>query len=108
MAGTGHNANGKLQSIVDRIESVEATIKEHRDEIKEIFEEAKSDGLEVKIIRNVLRLRKQDAETRERELAMLDTYMHALGMLSDTPLGKAAIERAGDELDVRKTVLNRT
>ena len=93
MADVGHN--GLLQSVVERIENVEATIKEHRDEIKEIFEEAKGNGLEVKIIRNVLRLRKQDAQTRDRELAMLDTYMHALGMLSDTPLGKAALERAG-------------
>lgn len=89
MADVGHN--GLLKSIVDRIENVEATIKEHRDE-------AKSNGLEIKIIRNVLRLRKQDAETRDRELAMLDVYLHALGMLSGTPLGDAAMER---DLDVR-------
>ena len=106
MADVGHN--GLLKSVVERVENIEATIKEHRDEIKEIMDQAKADGLETKIIRNVLRLRKLDAEAREHEMAVTETYMHALGMLADTPLGQHAIEHHHLDLDVRKSFLNRT
>lgn len=89
--------NNQLQSIIDRIEKLEDDRALLAADIKEIFTEAKSNGFDVKIIRKVLALRKKDAEQRAEEEALIETYMAALGMLSDTPLGQAAISRARGE-----------
>lgn len=89
--------NNQLQSIIDRIEKLEDDRSLLAADIKEIFTEAKSNGYDVKIIRKVLALRKKDAAQRDEEQALIDTYMSALGMLSDTPLGQAAISRARGE-----------
>lgn len=85
--------NNQLQSIIDRIEKLEDDRALLAADIKEIFTEAKSNGFDVKIIRKVLAIRKKDAESRDTEQALLESYMAALGMLSDTPLGQAAIAR---------------
>jgi uncharacterized protein (UPF0335 family) len=89
--------NNQLQSIIDRIEKLEDDRALLAADIKEIFTEAKSNGFDVKIIRKVLAIRKKDAEQRDIEQTLIDTYMAALGMLSDTPLGQAAISRARGE-----------
>lgn len=89
--------NNQLQSIIDRIEKLEDDRSLLAADIKEIFTEAKSNGYDVKIIRKVLAIRKKDAAQRDEEQALIDTYMSALGMLSDTPLGQAAISRARGE-----------
>lgn len=89
--------NNQLQSIIDRIEKLEDDRALLAADIKEIFTEAKSNGFDVKIIRKVLALRKKDADQRMEEEALIETYMAALGMLSDTPLGQAAISRARGE-----------
>ena len=85
--------NNQLQSIISRIEQQEAEKAEIAESIKEIYFEAKSDGFDPKIIKKIIALRKQDADKRAREQAILDTYLTALGMLADLPLGKAAVER---------------
>jgi len=85
--------NNQLQSIISRIEQQEAEKAEIAESIKEIYLEAKSDGFDPKIIKKIIALRKQDADKRAREQAILDTYLTALGMLADLPLGKAAVER---------------
>ena len=87
--------NNQLKSIIERIESLEedkATIAEG---IKEVYLEAKSNGFDPKIIKQVVALRKKDANKRREEQALLATYLDALGMLSDTPLGQAAMLRDG-------------
>lgn len=89
--------NNQLQSIIDRIEKLEDDRALLAADIKEIFTEAKSNGFDVKIIRKVLAIRKKDAEQRDIEQTLIDAYMAALGMLSDTPLGQAAISRARGE-----------
>lgn len=89
--------NNQLQSIIDRIEKLEDDRSLLAADIKEIFTEAKGNGYDVKIIRKVLAIRKKDAAQRDEEQALIDTYMSALGMLSDTPLGQAAISRARGE-----------
>lgn len=60
--------------------------------ISDKFAEAKSAGFDVNILRQVLRLRKKDKTDRDEEQAILDVYMHALGDLSDTPLGDYAVK----------------
>jgi len=86
--------NNQLQSIVERIEKLEAEKRAIADDIKDVYSEAKGTGFDPKILRKIVTLRKQDADKRREEQALIATYMSALGMLADTPLGQAAIERA--------------
>ena len=72
-----------LQAFIERIERLEEEKQAIAGDQKEVYLEAKSTGFDVKIIRQIVRLRKQDPNTRSEEKAILDTYMHALGM---TPL----------------------
>lgn len=74
----GHN--GQLQSIVERIENIDGEIKDLREGQKEIFSEAKSSGYDVKVLRKVIALRKQDPAARSEEAAIMETYLAALGM----------------------------
>jgi len=86
--------NNQLVSIVQRIEGLEAEKAGIVEDIKEIYAEAKGNGFDPKILRKIVALRKQDADKRREEQAVLAVYMTELGMLADTPLGQAAIERA--------------
>lgn len=97
MTDIGHNSIPKdqLKSFIDRIERLEEEKKTFTDDIRDVFAEAKSNGFDVKALRAIIRMRKQDADERAEQQAVLDTYMHALGMLADMPLGQAAIAREG-------------
>lgn len=85
--------NNQLQSIIDRIEKLEDERALLAADIKDIYTEAKGNGFEPKIIKKVIALRKKDAAQRAEEEALLETYMSALGMLADLPLGEAALRR---------------
>lgn len=87
-------AKDHLKAFVERVERLEEEKKTISDDIRDVYAEAKSSGFDVKALRAIVRLRKQDADERREHEAILETYMHALGMLADTPLGQAAIERA--------------
>lgn len=77
---TTHVAAGQLRSIVERIERLEDEKKEVADQIKEVYAEAKGNGFDAKTLRKVVSLRKKKPDEREEEEAMLDLYLHALGM----------------------------
>jgi len=81
MSEPGHNVNGQLKAIVERIENLEEQIGGLRSDQKDIFTEAKSGGVDVKALRTVIRLRKQSPEDRAQQEAILETYMHALNMV---------------------------
>lgn len=81
MTEPGHNIKDQLKSIVERIENVAEQIKELRRDQSEIFLEAKGNGFDVKALRHIVRLRKQDPNERAEAETILETYMHALGML---------------------------
>jgi len=85
--------NNQLQSIVERIEKLEEEKAAIANDIKEVYTEAKGNGFDAKVLKQVISLRKKDAAKRAEEQAVLATYMSALGMLADLPLGRAAIER---------------
>lgn len=85
--------NNQLKSIVERIEKLEDERAVLAEDIKEVYAEAKGNGFDVKILRKVVAMRKQDADKRREEQAVIAVYMQELGMLADTPLGRAAIER---------------
>ena len=76
----GGIAADRLRSIVDRIERLEQERKALGDDIKDIFSEAKSAGFDVKVIRQIIRLRKQEPADVEEQETLLDLYRRALGM----------------------------
>ena len=76
----GGIAADRLRSIVERIERLEEERKALADDIKDIFAEAKSAGFDVKVLRQVLRLRKQEPAEIEEQETLLDLYKRALGM----------------------------
>ena len=81
-AGIGHNSatGNQLKSIVERIERLEEEKKALADDIKDVYAEAKGNGFDTKTLRTLVRIRKQDQKERAEELALLDTYLHAIGM----------------------------
>ena len=72
-------AQGRLRTIIERVERLEEDKAAIMGDIKEVFLEAKSEGYDVKILRKVIRIRKQDKAKRQEEDAILDLYMSALG-----------------------------
>jgi uncharacterized protein (UPF0335 family) len=78
MGGPVEVAGDQLRAIVERIEHVEEEIKELNEAKKEIYLEAKSNGFDVKVIREIVRLRKQDQKDREELDELLDVYLRAI------------------------------
>ena len=72
-------AQAQLKSVIERIERLEQEKSEVAEQIKEVFAEAKGNGYDVKTLRKVIRLRKQDRAKRQEEEALLDLYLSALG-----------------------------
>lgn len=89
----GNVSASQLKAFVERIERLEEEKAGVAGDIKDVYSEAKSSGFNVKAIRKIVSIRKMDQEKRREEEAILEIYMQALGMLADTPLGQAAIER---------------
>lgn len=73
-------ASDQLRAFVERIERLEEEKKTIADDIKEIYAEAKGNGFDTKVLRKVVSLRKQDMNERLEHEAILDLYLHALGM----------------------------
>ncbi len=74
-------AKDHLKAFVERIERLEEEKKAISDDIRDVYAEAKANGYDVKALRSVVRLRKQDVEERKEHEAILETYLQALGML---------------------------
>lgn len=76
-------AKDQLRSIVERVEKLEEEKKAISDDIRDVFGEAKVNGFDVRALRAIVRLRKMETSEREEQDAILETYMHALGMLKN-------------------------
>jgi len=74
-------AKEHLRAFVERIERLEEEKKAIADDVRDVYAEAKANGFDTKALRSIVRLRKQDAEERKEEEAILATYMLALGMV---------------------------
>ena len=73
----------QLRALIERIERLEEEKKAISEDIKEVYGEAKGTGFDGKIIRQIVRIRKIEVSERMEQEALLDTYMHALGMVPD-------------------------
>src|SRR3984893_10186905 len=68
----------KIRALVERVENLDTEIQELNEQRKEVSAEAKGDGFDVKILKEIVKLRKQDEEERDERESMLDLYMRAM------------------------------
>jgi uncharacterized protein (UPF0335 family) len=73
-------AKEQLKAFIERVERLEEEKKAIADDIRDVYAEAKGSGFDVRALRAIVRLRKQDTDERREQQATLETYMHALGM----------------------------
>src|SRR5579883_1026753 len=83
MANVGGIAGDRLRSFIERIERLEDERRALGEDIREVYSEAKGAGFDVKIMRQIVRIRKLDQNERDEQEALLETYMAALGMAND-------------------------
>ena len=80
MTDAGGVAGDRLRTIIERIERLEEEKKAPSEDIREVYSEAKGAGFDVKVIRQLVRLRKMDATDRSEMEQVLDVYKRVLGM----------------------------
>ena len=83
-------AQGRLRTIVERLERLEEDKQAIMADQKEVFAEAKGEGFDVKILKEILKLRKEDQDKRDERDSLLDAYMRALDSAPPAEIGKAA------------------
>ncbi len=74
-------AQSQLKSIIERIERLEEDKAAVANDLKEVYAEAKGNGFDTKVLRKVVRMRKQDKAKRQEEEALIDLYLSAIGGL---------------------------
>ena len=74
-------AQTQLKTIIERIERLEEDKAAVSNDLKEVYLEAKGNGFDVKVLRKVVRMRKQDKAKRQEEEALIDLYLSAIGGL---------------------------
>jgi uncharacterized protein (UPF0335 family) len=79
-------AKDHLKAFVERVERLEEEKKAIADDVRDVYAEAKASGFDVKALRTVVKLRKQDVNERKEQEAILETYLHALGMLTESAI----------------------
>jgi uncharacterized protein (UPF0335 family) len=81
---------GKIRAFVERIENLDAELAELNEQKKEVFSEAKGEGFDVKILKEIIKLRKQDQDERDERETLLDLYMRAMEQPPPEKVAKAA------------------
>ena len=69
---------GRIRSLIERIEQIETEIQGLNEGKKEVFAEAKGEGFDVKILKEIIKLRKQDQDERDEHETLLDVYLRAM------------------------------
>ena len=90
MTDTVGLAGDRIRSFIERVEHIEEEIKALTEGKKEVFAEAKGEGFDVKVLKEILKLRKQDKDERDEQESLLDLYMRAMDSAPEEPLAKAA------------------
>jgi uncharacterized protein (UPF0335 family) len=80
----------RIRSFVERIEQIETELKDLTEAKKEIFAEAKGEGFDVKVLKEIIKLRKQDQDERDEHESLLDVYMRAMDEAAPVPAAQAA------------------
>lgn len=87
-------AKDQIKSFVERIERLTEEKKALADDIRDVYAEAKANGYDVKALREIIKRRTWEADKLREHDAIVETYMGAMGMLFDTPLGTAGLDAA--------------
>ena len=90
MSDTVGIAGGQIRAFVERIENIDGELAELNEQKKEVFAEAKGEGFDVKILKEIIKLRKQDQDERDERESLLDLYMRAMEEAEKAPAAKAA------------------
>lgn len=90
-------SGAQLRAFIERLERLEEEKATLANDIRDVFAEAKSRGFDVKIIRNILKIRKMDANDRQEQEELLDIYLQALGMIPGSTTSQAA--ETDDDMD---------
>ncbi|MCP4922457.1 MAG: DUF2312 domain-containing protein [bacterium] len=88
----------QLKQFVERLERLEAEKAAIAEDIREVFAESKFHGYDVKTLREILKIRKVNADDRAEQEMLLDTYLHALGMAPAPENNPAALPRSSEEM----------
>lgn len=98
MSSATKQAKDAVRTYIERVERLEEEKKALAEDIKSIYAEAKAAGFDTKALRTIVRMRKQDTNERHEQEAILETYMHAIGMAVEAPLfaavGAMGVDRA--------------
>jgi len=78
MSNTDGIAGSRILSIIERIEQLEEEIKALNEGKKEVFAEAKGEGYDLKVLREILKIRKLDRDERDEQESLIDLYMRAM------------------------------
>jgi uncharacterized protein (UPF0335 family) len=81
---------GRIRSFIERVENLDTELQELNEQKKEVFAEAKGEGFDVKILKEIIKLRKQDKDQRDERDTLLDLYMRALETEGPERAAKAA------------------
>jgi len=81
---------GRIRYFVERIENLDSELQEINEQKKEVFSEAKGEGFDVKILKEIIKLRKQDQDERDERESLLDLYMRAMETAPPEKIAKAA------------------
>ena len=90
MSDTVSVAGDRIRSFVERIEQLDTELQELNEQKKEVFAEAKSEGFDVKVLKEIIKLRKQDKDERDEHETLLDVYMRAMDSAEPAPVAEAA------------------
>ncbi len=83
-------SGNRVRSFVERVEQLEQEIAELSEQKKEVFAEAKGEGFDVKILKEIIKLRKQDQDERDEHDSLLDVYVRAMDEAGPAPVAEAA------------------
>jgi uncharacterized protein (UPF0335 family) len=89
MTDTVGIAGNRILSFIESVEQIEEELKALTEGKKEVFAEAKGEGFDVKVLKEILRLRKQDKDERDEQESLLDLYLRAM-QNAETGQAKAA------------------
>jgi uncharacterized protein (UPF0335 family) len=85
MRDTAGVPGDRICSFIERIERIDEEMKALSDGKKEVFSEAKGEGFDVKVLKEILRLRKQDKDERDEQETLLDVYLKAMENAAASP-----------------------
>jgi uncharacterized protein (UPF0335 family) len=83
-------AGERIRSFIERVEQIESELKDLTEAKKEVFSEAKGEGFDVKVLKEILKLRKQDQDERDEQESLLEVYMRAMDETDHSGVAQAA------------------